>query len=149
VQLCSFCLRIIAINWKFNEATLIYYNSNTKGGMYSTWIIFHFSTFPRSMHDMISYVAGFTLHVFLLAGRRVLMVTTHDTNWVYIHDSVTISTRLFMYSWILFSTLIKFPYYGDADRMEFSRTCKTLLLGCIGLQDTTTVKIIEMAQYDF
>ena len=48
-----------------------------------------------------------------------------------------------------FITLINFHYYGDADRKEFSRTCPTLYLDCIGLQDTTTVKIIEMAQFLF
>ena len=49
----------------------------------------------------------------------------------------------------LFSTLINFHYYGDADRKEFSRTCTTLYLDRIGLQGTTTVKIIEIAQYVF
>ena len=49
----------------------------------------------------------------------------------------------------LFSTLINFHYYGDADRKEFCRTCTSRYLDCIGLQDTTTVKIIEMADFFF
>ena len=65
---------------------------------------------------------------------------------------MTISMLLFMDSWIddvpnvnqrseLFSTLINFQNYSDADRKKFSRTCTTLHFDCIVLQDTTTVKI--------
>ena len=48
-----------------------------------------------------------------------------------------------------FGTLINFHYYGDVDRKEFSRTCKTLHLDCIGLKDAAMVKIIEMSRYLF
>ena len=102
----------------------------------------------------------FSLHVFLLASRIVFKFTMHDINWVHIHGSVTISLLLFMYiGYMMFhhvnerrelsSALIYFRYYGDADRKEFSRTFTTLYWDCIGLQNTKTVKIIELAQFCF
>ena len=49
----------------------------------------------------------------------------------------------------LFSTLINLHHYGDADRKELSQTSTPLYLDCVGLQDSTTVKSIEMAHYIF